>query len=582
VKRGRITMRDNQLVIETPPHVSIRLRRLFGGAQRYRAGVFELAATPEHAYDLEWFRDRHPLDMDPAIEERFQALVAQHERKLAAIAELDTEGYVPREFELAIPPREYQRVAADLALRTGSLLIADQLGLGKSATSIAVMTAPGVLPVLIVTMTHLARQWEREVARFAPKLRVHRIRKTQPYKFSDIRVEVDPTTKRRRVVRYDGVPDVLVTTYSKLHGWVEYLAGVVRYVIFDEVQEFRHGDTRKYKAGLAIAQACDIRVGLSATPIYGYGEEIFNVMGVIAPNQLGTHREFIQEWCGEERTDGKSRVGNPAALGAYLRESGLMIRRTRGEVGRELPALTIVRHAVEADPESIKRATADVAELAQRVLDRIGTPIERMQAGGELDWKLRQATGIAKAGAVADFTRLLVDSGEPVVLFLWHHEVYSLVCSSFDKPGYEVPYAMYTGKQSDAQKDEARRQFIAGEVRVLIISLRSGAGLDGLQTVCRTVVVGELDWSPGVIHQDIGRVHRDGQTEPVMAYVLVADEGSDPVISDVLGIKEAQSVGIVDPQAASSDQPELTGASDDHIRRLAEDILKKNGRIVDN
>ena len=62
MKHGRITMRDTQLWIEAPPHVSIRLRRLFGGAQRYRAGVFMLAATPEHAYDLEWFRERHPLD----------------------------------------------------------------------------------------------------------------------------------------------------------------------------------------------------------------------------------------------------------------------------------------------------------------------------------------------------------------------------------------------------------------------------------------------------------------------------------------------------------------------------------------
>jgi hypothetical protein len=39
---------------------------------------------------------------------------------------------------------------------------------------------------------------------------------------------------------------------------------------------------------------------------------------------------------------------------------------------------------------------------------------------------LRQATGIAKAPFVADFVRLLVESGEKVLLYGWHREVYSI------------------------------------------------------------------------------------------------------------------------------------------------------------
>ena len=43
--------------------------------------------------------------------------------------------------------------------------------------------------------------------------------------------------------------------------------------------------------------------------------------------------------------------------------------------------------------------------------------------------------------------------------------------------------------------------FIDGDARVLMMSLRSGAGLDGLQEVSHTAVFGELDWSPGVHRQ---------------------------------------------------------------------------------
>lgn len=576
MKHGTIAIQGNTIRVSAPPHVSIRLRRLFGGAQRFRAGQFDLAATPEHAYDLDWFRDRHPLDIEPDSEVRFRQLCTEHERKLEAIAAIDAEGYVPREFELAIPPRDYQRLAADLALKTGALLVADDLGLGKSCTAICTFTAPGALPALVVTMSHLTRQWEREIGRFAPKLRVHRIRSTQPYSFTDVRIEVDPGTRRRRVVRYEGMPDVLLTNYEKLHGWADSLGGRVKSVIFDEVQAFRHKGTRKYDAGLAIRRDADVCMALSASPIYGYGEEIHNVMEVVAPGQLGTHAEFISEWCGSSDATGKAKVRDPAALGSYLRESGLMIRRTRKEIGREIPELTIVRHSVECDANALDKTSSDIAELARRIMDRIGTPLERMQSAGELDYRMRQATGIAKAGAVSDFVRLLVENGERVLLAGWHHACYAMWRKAFDRKGAEIQYAMYTGEESEAQKDEARKRFVSGEAKVLIISLRSGAGLDGLQHASRTVVVGELDWSPQVINQLVGRIHRDGQTEPVMAYVLTADQGSDPVISDVLGIKEAQSHYLLNPDA--SGMPEFTGASDDHIRRLAEDVLRRKGK----
>jgi SNF2 family DNA or RNA helicase len=106
------------------------------------------------------------------------------------------------------------------------------------------------------------------------------------------------------------------------------------------------------------------------------------------------------------------------------------------------------------------------------------------------------------------------------------------------------------------------------------MSLRAGAGLDGLQSACRTVVFGELDWSPGVHEQCIGRVARDGQKDPVAAYFLIAEMGSDPVIADVLGVKTAQIEGIRDPDAALVEQQ----IDPDKVKRLAEAFLEQRAR----
>ena len=105
-----------------------------------------------------------------------------------------------------------------------------------------------------------------------------------------------------------------------------------------------------------------------------------------------------------------------------------------------------------------------------------------------------------------------------------------------------------------------------------MISLRAGAGLDGLQySGCRTIVFGELDWSPGVHEQNIGRVHRDGQPDPVVAYYLVADDGADPIMVETLGLKQDQVDGIRNPDDIF---PERKGGPGKDISALAKAYLE--------
>lgn len=86
------------------------------------------------------------------------------------------------------------------------------------------------------------------------------------------------------------------------------------------------------------------------------------------------------------------------------------------------------------------------------------------------------------------------------------------------------------------------------------------------------IVLGELDWSPKVHDQLIGRVDRDGQTEQVTAIYLVSDYGSDPLIIDMLSIKSSQSHNIINPLTAVEEQ--FTDVS--RIKILAERFLEKH------
>ena len=548
--------------IDAAPHVLMRLRRVFARVQSTRGGAILVVDTTETARDLAWVLERWPLEMDRATATLLRARARAYDEAIASVDVILAGAAATRPsgelLEPAREPRPYQLVAADLALATGRLLVTDEVGLGKSMTGLLVLRDKTALPALIVTLTHLPKQWQGEVEKTFPGLRTHIVTKGTPY---------DVTSRRRGG---DGQPpDVLIMSYSKLRGWADHLAPLVNTVIFDEAQELRRNGSERYTAAAQVADGARFRVGLTATPVWGYGGEIHNVISVLAPDALGSREEFAREW-GLGEGD-KLMVRDPAALGEYLRDQGLMIGRTRRELARELPPAVRVTHTVDVDEDTLDRLSDDAADLARTIIDRAAAPKDLWRISGDLDWRMRHATGVAKAPYVAEFVRLLLETEHQVVVFAWHRDV----IAELDRRLAVFNPVFYTGEESPAQKLQSEAMFKGGASRVLVMSLRSGAGLDGLQDHARVCVFAELDWSPGVHDQCIGRLRRDGaddNPDPVVAYFLVADDGADPVIAEVLNLKRQQAEPLLDPTAALFEtNPDNT----DRVRTLAHAVLAR-------
>lgn len=563
---GQIRFRSGLWYIECEAHVRIKIKRLFPEVDQRAGDTIRISDNEENCRDLLWLIERYPMHVEQL--EYMQQRAAAHVEQENLVTSLLQYRQPPDDFDLAIPPREYQTVAATLAHITRGLLVADDVGLGKTVTSICAMARQENLPVLVVTLTHLPSQWVAEIKDFAPELTVHVLKSGKPYDLI--------SKKQRRQAGLFGepkLPDVIISNYHKLHGWADVLAGLVRYVVFDEIQELRREESKKYAAAKYIASKAQLRMGLSATPIYNYGSEFFNVIDVLKPGVLGTKDEFLREWC--KGDDDTAKIADPRGFGAYLRREGIMLRRTRADVGRELPPVSIIPQYVESDSAVLDKIKGSAVELAKTILSaQQNYRGEKFLASEEFNVLMRQATGIAKATYVAEFVRLLLESGEKVVLYGWHREVYGIWTEQLA----QYKPRLYTGSETPREKDEAKVAFTEGDCRLMIISLRSGAGLDGLQHCCRTVVFGELDWSPGVHEQCIGRVARDGQKDPVLAYYLVAESGSDPIIADVLGVKRGQIEGVRDPDAELI--VKLEGETG-NVKRLAGAYLEQLGIAVD-
>lgn len=549
-------------VIRAEPYVMMRVKRVFGRVTPDRAGGVLVGDTPEVARDIEWLLDRHPLAMDDTVRARLTAHADAHRAQEEAVTRiLAGENLHGGLREPARAPYWYQTVAADMVMSTGRLLITDPLGSGKTTSCALVLRAPDALPALVVTLSgRMPEQWCAEIAATLPWLTTHVARGTTPY---------DPTTLRG----VHAPPDVLVMNYAKLAGWGDHLAGVVRTVIFDEAQELRHAGTLKHTAAALVADAARYKAAATNTPIYGYGGEAWNVLSVLAPDGLGTREEFVREWC-VDSGDGKAKVKDPAALGAYLRDEGIVLGRSEDELGIVLPEAERFVLPVESDTDVLDRLTGDAAEMARLLLDRAGDAWTRRRAAGELDWRVRQATGIAKAPYVAEYVRFLLATEARVVLYGWHRSVYDLWMDRLA----DLSPVMYTGSESVAAKRRTFNAFTEGDARVLVMSLRSGAGIDGLQAHARDVVFGELDWSPQVHTQAIGRLRRGGMdpARPVRAHFLVANEGSDPVVAEVQNLKRQQSDPMFNPDAKPFAH---AGGDVDRMRLLAQEVLRRHAPL---
>lgn len=564
---GKVYLEGGRWCIQCTPDIRARLKRVFPRAPQHASDVIRISNTAENCRDLEWFLMRYPMNVlhMPLLRKQAQ----QHIETEAELQDFMAGRRPAQLIKLALEPRGYQIEVPQLLQIKKGLLLVDDLGLGKTVSAICGMANTENLPALVVCPAHLTIQWEKEIKRFLPELLVHRIRKGKPYPL------MKKASNYQKDLWENRLPDVIILSYHMLRTWAEILAQFIRYIVFEECQQLRSPGTQIYMACKHVADKAELRLGLSATPIYNYGSEFFYVIDALLPGALGSRDEFVREWC-RPAVGGKSRLEDAEGFGTYLRREGIMMRRTRRDVGRELPDLSRVAHAIGCDLAVINSAITDAAKLARIILAHNEKfRGEKMEASGKLDSIIRQATGIAKAPYVAEFVRMILESsGERIVLFGWHREVYRIWMEKLK----EFNPVLYTGSETPVQKNTAIRRFTEGTGRVLIMSLRSGSGVDGLQDHAKVAVFGELDWSPGVHEQCMGRLHRDGQKDKVIAYYMISDEGADPIMAEVLGVKREQIENVRNP-GSNLAEPIETGR--DGIRALAIDVLKRRGEAVE-
>ena len=331
--------------IKGEPCVTELAKRLFPGCDGRGRGVARFTAHRRIIGELNWLMLRYPLEVKEADRVRWENAL-EEAREYAIRREEALK--MP---ETAQPPKEsfsgellpFQQQGLGFMLSARRCLLADEMGLGKTVQALAFLATTAAYPAVLVVPPHLIRNWQREVERFLSpdgRLRVHVIKGLKPYALPEA--------------------DVYIIHYLLLRGWKDVLPELgFRTVIFDEMQELRHNGTGKYSAASLLSEACENCIGLSGTPIYNQGGEIWNVVNIIDFHFLGDWESFSREWCYGYNS---AMVAKPELLGEHLRREGLMLRRLKADVLKQLPAKRRLVQEIDWDDTVYRELMKPVAE----------------------------------------------------------------------------------------------------------------------------------------------------------------------------------------------------------------------------
>ena len=528
-------------------------RRIFPSAVTNKQGDLRLPSGQHTAEDLCWVSQRYPLLIEQKDRARWEGELADIRQKKRR------QDFIKACPDLPDPPESmfsgtlmpFQKSGMTFLMMTGRCLLADEMGLGKTVQSLCALSALGAFPALIVPPSHLVLNWQSEILRFV-KINgqlpiVHVIKGLTPY----------PLPKA----------DIYICHYLLLRGWKDALQGdMFRAVLFDEAQELRHTGSEKYSAASLLSEKAPRVWGLSGTPIYNRGGEIWNVMNAIEYHILGDYDSFTRRWCvGYD----KDVVSHPEELGEYLKSEGLLLRRTKAQVLPQLPEKRRLVQEIDGDDALYQRLMCPVWEkIYQYQAGQYETPSQKALLEDQIVSEERRACGVAKAPFVCRFVETLLENGEKVLLFAHHHDVMDIYKSELSR----WQPCFITGRESASRKDWAVEAFQQGETRLCCISLRSASGLN-LQSAT-AVVFGELDWSPAVHSQAEDRAHRIGQKDSLLCYYLVSPQGADSAIRDALGLKVSQFLSLMgDRPKSEQEAAQDANVARKHIEELIERLM---------
>ncbi len=397
--------------------------------------------------------------------------------------------------------------------------LADDMGLGKTLQILTFIqhlknTGEEHRSHLVVSPTTLIFNWENEIKKFAPGLKVHR--------------HHGPNRDRNEVAVFRSA-DVVLTSYGMVVSDVElFRKFLFEYIILDESQAIKNPYSKRYKAARLLNSK--FRLVLTGTPVENNTFDLYAQLNFLNPGLLGSLEFFRSEFSNpidrkndEEKIDELRKIVSPFVL-----------RRTKQKVAKELPEKTENILFCEMSQRQRRVYDAFKNEYRQKIVSRMAE-VGLHKSGFIILEGLMKLRQICDSPALLnsdedygnDSIKLDVlmnhiterTNNHKILVFSQFLGMLDMVKKELEKAG--IVYEYMAGSTPTKERQNKVERFQQDDsCRLFLISLKTG-GVGINLTEADYVYLIDPWWNPAVEQQAIDRTHRIGQMKHIFAYRMI-------------------------------------------------------------
>lgn len=411
-------------------------------------------------------------------------------------------------------------------------VLADDMGLGKTLQIISVLLNykenNGEKTSIVVCPSSLVLNWNKEIEKFAPMLKV-------------LIVSGNAVERKEKINTFREF-DVVITSYDSLKRDIdkyEEINADFKYVVADEAQYIKNGNTQNAKSLKSLK--ADIRFALTGTPIENSLAELWSIFDYIMPGYLFSYNKFKKNYEIPIIKEGNT---------TYMEKLKMLIepfilRRNKKEVLTELPekTVTLLYNDMEENQKKIylnyliqtkKELTKDIEnagfEKSKIKILALLTRLRQICCHPSLfidnyygeSGKLEQCMEIINEA---------VDGNHKILLFSTYSSMFDIIEEKLNKDG--IKYFKLTGKTKVDERIKLVEEFNNNpEIKVFLISLKAGG--TGLNLTGADVVI-HYDpwWNIAAENQATDRAYRIGQKNNVQVYKLITKDSIEEKIQEL-------------------------------------------------
>ena len=375
---------------------------------------------------------------------------------------------------------------------TGGVLLAAEMGAGKTTMALAMVHLLELRPLIVVSPLSGFSTWARQLGEM--NLRYHL-------------ATGNPKETWDRIA--NGDDEVIVISYDRLFQFNEVIERRnFRGIIADEIQRIRTPGSRRSRALRQLAAAIPIRIGLSGTPLTNTINDLLPLGAFLSPG----------EWRPRAREKDLTDIypGDPVeAVAEHL--GSMMVRRRMTDVGAKLPKRNDHRILVDLTAEQ-RRAIEGLQSEAERArADGVFEGNEgRMHAFARLQ-KMRQIVNAPSAANVSgsnpkvrsaiDLAMSFLAADRKGVIFCADRATFTELSTAMSDAG--VKHVKIWGATPPMKRIEFENQFHNDpDTKVVICTIQAGSESWSASPTATWLISTAYMYAPSLLAQMEARVYR--------------------------------------------------------------------------